>query len=200
MSNIWDDIKRESGNFLTDVNKNLNVRLFEDGYEDEKNQKRAQSRVDQSMYQMQGLQNRQIQSARDFKQNESRYKGLLQDQNVKPLRLQMSQKLADNKLDASRRGLLNSGIHQKNTADTVNQYKSNYLQAMDQSQSDFDNLAADVYEAPIRTGLEMGGLQLSTQEDYYRQALHQMQSRNSALAGIGGAIGTAAGSYYGSKG
>lgn len=142
------------------------------------------------------LQGQQIGLANDFNSNKNKYQGLIQNQEIKPLRMQMSQKLSDNKLDASRRGILNSGIQQRNDANTISKYKSDYFTGLDNARDKFSSLESDVNEAPIKTGLELQGLNNQSQNDYYRTALQDMQSRNAALSGLGGAIGQIGGSYY----
>lgn len=176
---------------------------MEDEYQNRTNQdqrqKEQQRGADASAQRVADLKRRQSQLASDFSANKEKYRGFLEDQNVKPLRMQMSQKLADTKLDASRRGLLGSGIEQRNKANVVSQYKSDYGTALDTAKGQISNLESDIMEAPIKTGLELGGLQGNAQEDYYRAALAEMQGRNSALSGLGSAIGQGTGTYLANR-
>lgn len=154
---------------------------------------------DKSAQDLANLQGNQIDMASDFNKNKNRYQGLIQDQEIKPLRMNMSQKLADTKLDASHRGILNSGIQKRKEADTIAQYKNDYFTGLDNARDKFSTLNADINEAPIKTGLELQGLQNQSQDDYYRAALQDMQSRNAALSGLGNAGGQIAGSYLANR-
>ena len=177
--------------------------VVNDEYQNRTNQdqreKEERNRAQASAQRVSNIQGQQMGLANNFQANKEKYRGLLQDQNVKPLRMQMSQKLADTKLDSSRRGLLGSGIDQRKRADVVSQYKTDYGTAMDSASNQFSNLESDVMDAPAKTGLELGGLNQSSQEDYYRAALNDMQGRNSALAGLGSGLGQLGGSYLANR-
>lgn len=165
----------------------------------EKQAKQAERLANQSRMHMEDVQNYQTQIANHFAENKAKYTGLLQDANTRPLRADMSRKLADNKINSSSRGLLGSGIEQRNAADTINQYKTKFASGMDRGAQDYENIYSEALQAPLDTGFGLGQLEGSAQNNAFNTALERIRNRNQTDAGVGSAIGTVGGRYLGSR-
>lgn len=165
----------------------------------EKSAKQAERLANASRMHMEDIQNYQTQIANHFAENKAKYTGLLQDAAAKPLRADMSRKLADNKLNASSRGLLGSGIEQRNAADVTNQYRTKYAGAVDEANQDYENIYSEALQAPLDTGFGLGQLEGSAQTNAFNEALNRIKNRNQLASSGGQAVGTAAGHYLGSQ-
>lgn len=167
--------------------------------EAEKDAKRAQRAANNARLYQEDIANYQSTIAGHFKNNKSKYQGLLQDAATKPLRADMSRKLADNKLGASRRGLLGSGIEQRGGADIINRYRTQYAEGMDQGAADYDNILNEALQTPLDTGFSLSQLEGQAQNSAFEDALARIRNRNQSAAAVGQAGGTVAGRYLGSR-
>ena len=98
------------------------------------------------------------------------------------------------------RGLLTSGIAQGEASKAASSAKSELANEENQINKSVNDQASEFDDYVANLGLNMGTADLEQQNDYFKNALDNIQRRTQALGQVGGAIGNVAGSYLGSKG
>lgn len=137
--------------------------------------------------------------AGNFRKNQDKYTGLLQDQDKRTLRNELADTLTNNKNDFNRRGLLQSGIRKYSDESNRAKTLSGIQEADFNNAQNVENQARDMELSAMRTNNAAAGAQTAGDLSDYQQALSNMQANNAMYSGFGNAAGTIAGSYLAQK-
>lgn len=159
----------------------------------------ARERLNQSTSQADRLRAQQGIYAADLKKNALRDYGLLSDKAAANERRSMAEKISENKVSMARRGLLGSGISKYNKAKIQSEAAGGTASKQKQIQDLVNQQVQDAEDLQTQLGLEMGGIQQSMSDQYYRMAMDNMAKRNQSYSDILGAGAGLAGTYAGSR-
>jgi len=101
---------------------------------------------------------------------------------------------------ASSRGLLYSGLRQGQEAGARANSESGLAAQRQGINQTIDEQAQRLKEAPIKTGLNLAQVESDISNQAMSRAIENMQSRQAAMAGLGSALGQAAGTALAKKG
>lgn len=159
------------------------------------------AKQDQDDYQtkQRNLNTQQQQQATDFRNNLPQMEEDLGSSYERQARRGLAQNIQGINANASRRGLLYSGLRQgaeagaqARTAGDVAQKRYQINQGLEQNAQGLESGAASNIFSSYKNDIQNA-------DDSYNLALQQMQSRNNLLTGLFGGIGAAAGGYLGRK-
>lgn len=130
------------------------------------------------------VKNEQQAQAEKFRQNMQGYK-----QNINnALRGQESQNLAENqkaiKSQFSRRGMLNSGMHEAQQQQTRTHSAVNLGKAMSSAHQSLEKSASDMESNTISTATAIQSAQQAAQQQLYSQAMARQNTQDTAIAGM----------------
>lgn len=145
------------------------------------------------------LNNKQIQQAQDFRANMPQMEQDLGSAYERQARRGLAQNIQGINANASRRGLLYSGLRQgaeagaqAKAAGDVAQKRYEINQGLEQNAQGLESGSASNIFSSYKNDIQNA-------DDSYNLALQQMQSRNNLLTGLFGGIGAAAGGYLGRR-
>lgn len=134
-----------------------------------------------------------------FEAGKEDYRQSLKDSYTKPIRQEMTQNLQNVKQDASRRGLIGSGIEKRNAANTIAKYKSDFSQGSDQANRDTNEMSDALKYGAIDSGLTAKGIQTNNFADALNTSIQKQIAQQQQFSGLMQGAGNFAGMYAGSK-
>lgn len=105
--------------------------------------------------------------------------------------------LAQIRRDAAKRGIMNSGIRLGNEAGAQGAEASNIAKMKNMLHTNIASQADQLDQDAINSAVTQTQIQQQLQDNIYNQALKQLQEKNSALSGIGTAVGGLVGTIAG---
>ena len=159
----------------------------------------AQERVNQSVSAADRVRNQQGLFAAEMKKNAFRDAGLLTGKVAGNERRAMAENIRNAKLSANARGLLGSGLQKEKEAGSRATAAANTASKQKQIQDLMSQQVMDAEDLQAQLGLEMGGVQQNMADQYYRQAVENMNNRNQSYSEILGAGARVGGAYLGNQ-
>ena len=159
----------------------------------------AQKRLDASVSAADRLRAQQGVFASNLKKNAARDYGLLSNQAAANQRRIMADQIREAKQSASSRGLLGSGFQKSQEGRARAEAKAGTATAQAKIKDLLDQQIMDAENLQAQLGLEMGGIQQSMSDQYYRMAMENMAKRNESLGDILTAGARVGGTYLGSR-
>lgn len=143
------------------------------------------------------LQAQQVQQAQDFQNNLPGYQGSLYNQAEANARNSMAQKIADVRSAANSRGLLYSGLKQKEEAGVGGETAANLSRQRANINEQTNAMSNKMNESAIQSGLAMQKAQQEMADQNYRMKKEQADQVNKASQGLLGGIGKMVGGIFG---
>lgn len=142
--------------------------------------------------QQRNLQSQQQQQAQTFRQNLPSYQRQIGEGLRSQEAGQLSQNLDDIGTNFSRRGLLYSGMHEKDKANARGVSAKNLATKMSKANTQLEDTADQMESGAISTGMAIRNAQQAAQNQLYAQAMAQQNSSNAFIGGIAqmGLLGT----------
>lgn len=144
-------------------------------------------------------QQEQQRQAKEFEKNIPRMGEDIYGQVAKTERKNLAKQMSGVKSDASRRGILYSGIRQGSELEAQASSGSRLATARSGINRDLNNALQEMNDMAMRSGLNIQQQQQGIEDQIMGQALANMQNSLSAGSALGGAVGTIGGAYLGSK-
>lgn len=159
----------------------------------------AQPQPEQVDPRIKAMQERQIKAAQDFRAGAEGMKDQRIGQAQEGIRGELAQNLAQVKRNVNNRGMLYSGLNQQAQMQAQGAAQAQAAAQRAQINQDVENQANALEGAALGNAAAVNQAQNSFNQAAYNQALQERQARGSALAALGGGLGSLAGSYLGSK-
>lgn len=133
--------------------------------------------------------------SKDYQAKLPEYQKGLVDIAMKTNRQQLAAKMKTQNQDLSNRGLISGGVAQGKASESSNIARSDLADKENQISKDVYDQGQQFNTDVSNIGLQIAGMDVDSQNDYFKNAMTNMQNRTNAYGQAGGSLGGLLGSY-----